>query len=58
VAQAELRELERGGVPVAERILTAVQTLRLQQRSVPAYLTSALAAHRDGLPAPQLLPNG
>jgi transposase len=46
------------GCRFAERILTAVQTLRLQQRSVPAYLTGALAAHRDGLTAPQLLPNG
>jgi transposase len=46
------------GCRFVERVLTAVQTLRLQQRSVLAYLTDALSAHRDGLPAPQLLPNG
>jgi transposase len=46
------------GCRFVERVLTAVQTLRLQQRPVLAYLTDALSAHRAGLPAPQLLPNG
>jgi transposase len=39
-----------------ERILTAVQTLRLQERPVLRYLRDALVAHRHGLPAPSLLP--
>jgi transposase len=39
-----------------ERILTAVQTLRLQGRPVLRYLHDALVAHRNGLPAPSLLP--
>jgi hypothetical protein len=42
----------------AERMLTVVQTLRLQRRSVLAYLEQALRAHRNGLPAPILLPTG
>jgi hypothetical protein len=36
-------------------MLTVVQTLRLQRRSVLAYLERAIAAHRDGEPAPKLL---
>jgi transposase len=43
------------GCRFTERILTVVQTLRLQQRPVLAYLSDALAAHRHGLPAPGLL---
>ena len=43
------------GCRFVERILTAVQTLRLQLRDVLTYLTEALAAHRAGLPAPKLL---
>jgi hypothetical protein len=39
----------------AERMLTVVQTLRLQHRSVLAYLERAIAAHRHGEPAPKLL---
>jgi transposase len=39
-------------------MLTVVQTLRLQQRSILAYLEEALRAHRNGLPAPKLLPTG
>jgi transposase len=35
-----------------------VQTLRLQRRSVLAYLEETLCAHRNGLPAPKLLPTG
>ena len=43
------------GCRFAERILTTVQTLRLQKRPVLAYLCGALAAHRAGTPAPALL---
>jgi len=46
------------GCRFVERVLTVVQTLRLQQRSVLAYMTEALTAHRAGLPTPQLLRNG
>ena len=38
-----------------ERILTVVQTRRLQGRPVLDYLYEALVAHRTGLPAPKLL---
>lgn len=44
-----------GGCRFAERMLTVVQTLRLRKRSALDYLQDALAAHRAGLPAPQLL---
>jgi transposase len=44
------------GCRFVERILTAVQTLRLQGRPVLRYLQDALLAHRHGLPAPSLLP--
>jgi transposase len=47
-----------GGCRFVERMLTVVQTLRLQRRSVLAYLEEALSAHRNGLPAPKLLPTG
>ena len=46
------------GCRFAERILTAVQTCRLQGRSVLNYLHDALRAHRAGLPCPELLPEG
>lgn len=46
------------GCRFVERVLTAVQTLRLQQRNVLAYLTEALVAHRANLPAPKLLSAG
>jgi transposase len=39
-----------------ERLLTVVQTRRLQGRPVLDYLYEALVAHRAALPAPQLLP--
>jgi len=42
------------GCRFTERILTAVQTLRLQNRQVLAYLRDAVAAHRAGQPAPML----
>jgi transposase len=44
------------GCRFAERMLTVVQTLRLQRRGVLDYLVQAITAHRHGLAAPQLLP--
>jgi transposase len=46
------------GCRFVERILTAVQTLRQQGRPVFAFLVEAIAARRQGRPAPQLLPGG
>lgn len=46
------------GCRFAERILTAVQTLRLQGRSVLDFLSEAVHAHRNGAPSPQLVPDG
>jgi transposase len=43
------------GCRFVERMLTVVQTLRLQQRPVLDYLYLALVAHRPGSPAPALL---
>lgn len=43
------------GCRFAERILTVVQTLRLQKRPVLDYLCAALVAHRSSLPVPKLL---
>lgn len=43
------------GCRFVERMLTIVQTLRLQRRPVLDYLYRAIQAHRAGLPAPQLL---
>lgn len=47
-----------GGCRFVERILTAVETLRLQGLAVLPYLRDVLVAHRNGLPAPSLLPVG
>jgi transposase len=44
-----------GGCRFVERMLTVVQTRRLQGRSVLRYLYEALVAHRTRLPAPSLL---
>jgi hypothetical protein len=44
-----------GGCRFAERMLTVVQTLWVQHRSVLEYLERAIAAHRHGEPAPKLL---
>jgi transposase len=44
-----------GGCRFVERLLTVVQTRRLQGRSVVRYLHEALVAHRNGLQAPSLL---
>lgn len=43
------------GCRFVERILTVVQTLRLQKRSVLEYLTEAITAHRAHRPAPTLV---
>jgi transposase len=43
------------GCRFVERILTTVQTLRLQNRHVLDYLRQAVAAHRAGQPAPALV---
>lgn len=43
------------GCRFVERLLTVVQTRRLQGQSVLNYLYDALVAHRAGLPAPNLL---
>jgi transposase len=43
------------GCQFAARMLTVVQTLRLQKRPVLDYLRRAMIAHRSGLPAPHLL---
>jgi transposase len=44
-----------GGCRFAERMLTVVQTLRLQRCPVLDYLHRALVAHWSGQPAPPLL---
>jgi transposase len=46
------------GCRFVERMLTVVQTRRLQGRSVLDYLHEVLVAHRNGLPTPSLLANG
>ena len=46
------------GCRFVERMLTVVQTLRLQHRPASVYLVNAIAAHRSGLPALQLLGQG
>jgi transposase len=43
------------GCRFVERMLTVVQTLRLQKRSAFDYLHDAIVAHRDNSPAPKLL---
>ena len=43
------------GCRFVERMLTVVQTLRLQRRPVLDYLYRAVVAHRSGSPAPALL---
>jgi transposase len=44
------------GCRFVERILTVVQTLRLQGRSVPQFLFDAINAHRSGSQGPSLVP--
>ena len=43
------------GCRFTERILTVVQTLRLQHRNVMDYLEQAMVAHRAGQPIPALI---
>jgi transposase len=43
------------GCRFVERILTVVQTLRLQKRPVMQFLMDSLVAHRGGHPAPKLI---
>lgn len=43
------------GCRFVERILTVVQTLRLQKRPVLTFLYEALRTHRNGNPAPRLI---
>jgi transposase len=45
------------GSRFVERLLTAVTTLKLQQRGALAFLTETLHAHRRGLSTPSLLPS-
>jgi transposase len=46
------------GCRFVERLLTVVQTRRLQGQSVLRYLYDALVAHRNSLPTPSLLATG
>ena len=46
------------GCRFVERILTVVQTLRLQGQSVLEYLHDAVVASRASLPCPKLVPEG
>jgi transposase len=46
------------GCRFVERILTVVQTRRLQGANVLEFLHDAVLAHRAGQPCPKLLPNG
>ena len=46
------------GCRFVERILTVVQTRRLQGKSVLEYLHDAVVASRAGLPCPKLVPEG
>jgi transposase len=46
------------GCRFVERILTVVQSLRLQGRNTLEFLGQTLAAHREGLSTPTLCPVG
>jgi transposase len=46
------------GCRLVERLLTVVQSLRLQRRSVLAFLHETLHAHRSGTPMPRLVMEG
>lgn len=48
--------VSEGGCRFVERILTAVQTLRLQGRPVWRFLQQSIIAHRAHQPGPSLLP--
>ena len=55
IAPTVLHRNRERRLPVRERILTAVQTLRLQGRPVLSYLWESLVAHRADLPTPKLV---
>lgn len=46
------------GCRFVERVLTVVQTRRLQGKNALDYMREALVAHRSGQPCPKLLPDG
>ncbi len=46
------------GCRFVERLLTVVQSLRLQKRPVLQYLKETLIAHRTGQGVPSLVPGG
>lgn len=46
------------GCRFVERILTVIQTRRLQEKSSLEYLAEAVASHRAGVPCPSLLGKG
>ena len=48
--------VSEGGCRFVERVLTAVQTLRLQRRPVWHFLQQSIIAHRAHQPGPSLLP--
>ena len=52
-SEAGCRFAER--IPTCLRRQATVQTLRVRNREVPAYLHQAVAAHRCGQPAPSLV---
>ena len=43
------------GCRYVERMLCAIQTLRLQNKAILSFLTDTLHAHRNGLPSPMLI---
>jgi hypothetical protein len=45
----------QGGCRYVERMLSAIQTLRLQNRSILSFLADTLHAHRYGLPLPAVI---
>jgi hypothetical protein len=54
--QCQVGKLQKGeDGTLVERLLTVVQTRRLQGQSVLRYRYEALAAHRSGLHSPSLL---
>ena len=55
--EAEFWELNAQGCRFVERVLTEVQTLRLQNLSGLKFLRVALQAHRVGQPTAQLISN-
>jgi transposase len=46
------------GCRFVERLITSVQTLRLQKRSALDFLYTTIGAYRAGEKAPSLLPRG